>query len=299
MLLISCRCIHITQAVSAIFFLPVPFHMKHAMRHIRQLRITELRFRNLKIIACKTALSVISGIPCRNFRMNRLHAVDDKMYLMIAGRKSSYFSSPYSWLLLRNAAKISCFSLAGHPHEPHRVPPDRILPCRHCTLLRPVWSLDISLPVSPAHPFQTGSAGVPDQKRASAPPCSGRTAVFHPGGAPCSMQMLFLPQSLRHKTEAAQNLSDSFSRHAIHDSLHILSLRKAFLIRAVFLQISSIPREISSSLLPQEKNTTSGFFCLIRADPLCVIKRYPGKHSKCRKFIPVPAYTSCRQCRPQ
>ena len=101
MLLISCRCIHITQAVSAIFFLPVPFHMKHAMRHIRQLRITELRFRNLKIIACKTALSVISGIPCRNFRMNRLHAVDDKMYLMIAGRKSSYFSSPYSWLLLR------------------------------------------------------------------------------------------------------------------------------------------------------------------------------------------------------
>ena len=114
------------------------------------------------------------------------------------------------------------------------MPPDRILPCRHCTLLRPVWSLDISLPVSPAHPFQTGSAGVPDQKRASAPPCSGRTAVFHPGGAPCSMQMPFLPQSLRHKTEAAQNLSDSFSRHAIHDSLHILSLRKAFLIRAFF-----------------------------------------------------------------
>lgn len=58
----------------------------------------------------------------------------------------------------------------------------------------------------------------------------------------------------RHKI--SQTLS---SRPCHHDSLHILSLRKAFLIRCIFLQISSIPREISSSLLPQEKNTTSGF----------------------------------------
>ena len=131
------------------------------------------------------------------------------------------------------------------------------------------------LPVSPAHPFQTGSAGVPDQKSI----CSSMLwtdrlffiqAALHAACRCRFFHSLCATKQKRHKISQTLSPDMPFMIAFIY-----FLYAKRFLIRAFFYRYPLFRAKSLSSLLPAGEKHNIRFFCLIRADPLCVIKRYP------------------------